>query len=249
MDEERTSGPAAVEVPWGAREGAYGCLTAIALFLVVGVIGGVIAFVWMQADLPSISTEVIVQLVFALEAILLLPPWLFGPRRFRLGWESLGFRRAPAGRAALATLGGFGVVLLANAGWTLVMDALGLELTEQPNPLPLFGEGIGGLLMALFLGAVVAPVAEEVFFRGFLYPGLKTSWGRVAAMLVSAALFAVIHGFTAVIPPIFVIGIVLVWAYEYTGSLWPPILIHGAMNGLAFLSAYVVSTTGMDLGF
>lgn len=249
MVDEQETGLAAVEVPWGAREGAYGCLTAIALFIGVGVIGGVIAFAWMQADLPSISTDIVVQVVFALEALLLLPPWLFGPRRYRLSWESLGFRGAPAGRVALVTVVGFGVVLLANAGWTLIMDALGLELTEQPNPLPLFGEGIGGLLMALFLGAVVAPVAEEVFFRGFLYPGLKSSWGFVAAMIVSSAIFAVIHGFTAVIPPIFVIGIVLVLAYEYTGSLWPPILIHGAMNGLAFLSAYVVGTTGMDLGF
>ncbi len=62
---------------------------------------------------------------------------------------------------------GFGLVLVANWGWALAMSRFNLQLTEQPNPLPYFGGGVTGLLMALLLGAVVAPVAEEIFSAAF----------------------------------------------------------------------------------
>lgn len=238
-----------LEVPWGARQVFYGLLMAVGLLVLAIGVGIGVSLLWISAELPEVSTTTIVQLVFALEALLLVPPWLLGPRKYRLSWSSLGLRHSSLLGSVAVTMVGFGLVLVANWGWTLVMGRFNLQLTEQPNPLPYFGGGITGLLMALLLGAVVAPVAEEIFFRGFLYPGLRRSWGTGWALLASAALFAVIHGFTAVIPPIFVIGLVLAISYEITGSLWPAILIHAAMNALAFISAYIVSVGGAELGF
>jgi len=244
---DRDSEP--LQVPWGALQVLQAGLTAIALFVLALVIGALVAILWARADLPDVSMQVIVQLIFALEALLLIPAWLFGPRRYRLSWASLGLTGTSRGLGAIVAIIGFGLVLVANWAWTLVMGWLDLRLAEQPNPLPYFGGGLTGLAMALFLGAVVAPVAEEVFFRGFLYPGLKRSWGIGWALVASSAIFAVIHGFSAVIPPIFLIGVVLVVSYEVTRSLWPAIAIHAAMNALAFISAHLLSVGGADPGF
>ncbi len=97
-----------------------------------------------------------------------------------------------------------------------------------------------GLAWALLLGAVVAPVAEEVFFRGFLYAGLRGRWGLGWGLAVSALIFGLAHLMPGVLVPIALLGVVLAWLYEVTGSLWPSILLHMAINGLALVAAYVV---------
>ncbi len=239
----------ALEVPWGARQVWLSGLMSIGLLVAAVIVGTVVVVLWTRAELPEVSTTVVFQLVFALEALLLIPPWLMGPHKYHLPWSVLGFRRVSFGKGALVAIVGLGLVLLANLAWTAIMSWLKLELVEQPDPLPYFGGGLRGLITALFLGAVVAPIAEEALFRGYVYPGLKHSWGMAWGLVASSAIFAALHGFSAVIPPIFAIGIVLALSYELTRSIWPAIAIHAGMNALAFISAYMTSISGQGLGF
>jgi len=246
VDERAQSERSDRAVPWGVWQVVLAGVMTIGLMVAAGVVVALTAT--LQGRLPDLTSPALFQALFALEALFLLPPWLLGPLRYHLPWSVLGFRPTAFGRAAVVTIVGLGLVLLADAGWTAIVSALGLELTEQPDVLPYFGGGPGGLAMALLLGAVVAPVAEETLFRGYVYPGLAHSWGRTAGLLVSAAVFALLHGFSAVIPPIFVIGIILALSYDLTDSLWPPIAIHALMNGLAFVSSYVIETGAAGLG-
>jgi membrane protease YdiL (CAAX protease family) len=103
----------------------------------------------------------------------------------------------------------------------------------------MFGGGIGGLLVALLLGGVVAPVAEEVFFRGFIYAGLRARWGVGWALAVTSAVFALVHLTPGVFPPLFLMGLLLAYLYERSDSLWPSILLHAAINSIAFIGMYV----------
>ena len=64
------------------------------------------------------------------------------------------------------------------------------------------------------------PVAEETFFRGFLYGGLRGSWGPVRGGAVSAGLFGLAHPDLFLIVPVTLLGALLVWLYAWTGSLW-----------------------------
>jgi membrane protease YdiL (CAAX protease family) len=80
---------------------------------------------------------------------------------------------------------------------------------------------------------IAAPVGEEIFFRGFLLPGLRKSWGIWAAVILSGALFSAIHldpvGFLGLME----IGILLAALRIWTGSLWGSILGHALNNGVA----------------
>jgi uncharacterized protein len=87
-----------------------------------------------------------------------------------------------------------------------------------------------GLLAVLLLTLVAAPVGEEALFRGLLYPLLRRRVGIIASVLVTTAVFAVMHGnpiqFAAALPLAVLLGLV----YERTRALWPCVLVHLAFN-------------------
>ena len=100
-----------------------------------------------------------------------------------------------------------------------------------------FSDEEDGLLVALmcFTAVVVAPVSEEIIFRGYLYPVSKRFIGRGSAIVFSALIFSVIHHNALALLPLFFLAILLVLAYEWTGSIWAPIGIHMAFNGATVL--------------
>ena len=86
-------------------------------------------------------------------------------------------------------------------------------------------------IMMAFAVAVLAPLCEEVLFRGYIYAATKRFSDRFFACLLSSLLFAVVHYNINALIPLFFLAIVLVIAYELTGSIWTPILIHALVNG------------------
>jgi len=87
------------------------------------------------------------------------------------------------------------------------------------------------------LAVVIAPVAEELIFRGYIYGVMKKYGGRIVAILVSSALFAVIHLHAPSLAGLFILAVVLVLVYERTGSLWAPILMHATFNAVSVAAA------------
>ncbi len=89
------------------------------------------------------------------------------------------------------------------------------------------------LIAVMVLTAVIAaPLAEEVIFRGYLYPVIKHFTERNFAALFTAVLFGVAHCNLLGLPVLIFIGVLLVVVYEWTGSLWAPIACHMAFNSL-----------------
>lgn len=93
--------------------------------------------------------------------------------------------------------------------------------------------------LLLFLGGVLAPLKEEVFFRGIIYPPLRRVYGRGKGILFTAGFFALLHLDVVRFLPLFVGGIVLTWLYEKTSSLWPSIIAHGTWNLLMALALWI----------
>lgn len=85
------------------------------------------------------------------------------------------------------------------------------------------------ILLTLFV-AVIGPVIEELFFRGFAYKAFRSSFGPVWAMVGSAALFSVMHLNVIALVPIFLLGVYLAYLYEKTGSLVPAMTAHVLHN-------------------
>lgn len=77
---------------------------------------------------------------------------------------------------------------------------------------------------------VVAPVVEEIVFRGYIYSVTKRFTARLFSTLISAVLFAVVHNFIPGMVPLAFLAILLTISYEITGSLWAPISMHALFN-------------------
>jgi len=116
----------------------------------------------------------------------------------------------------------------------LIMQ-LGGQMPYLPDNNPVMGHAV--FSFSWFLGAlrgvVFAPVVEEYFYRGLLYPLLRLRWGVRSAILFSSVLFGVMHGvnllgFWAVFG-----GIGFAVAYEHTGKLATPIVAHFIVNAIA----------------
>lgn len=95
------------------------------------------------------------------------------------------------------------------------------------------------------LAVIVAPITEEILFRGILYPVLREAIGMKGAIAISAILFGMAHLHFPMVLPLAFLGVVLALAYEYSGSLFLSIGIHACFNlftvlNLLLLKPYLI---------
>jgi CAAX protease family protein len=139
-------------------------------------------------------------------------------------------------------------------GWMALGVALALLVQSAslllpiPKSLPIdryFRDMLGAYMMAAF-GLTCAPLVEELFFRGFLYPALARRWGLAVGVVVTAALFASIHASQlahawAPLLLLFFVGVVLTVVRARTHSVATTFLIHVGYNGTLFGMLYLAS--------
>ncbi len=95
------------------------------------------------------------------------------------------------------------------------------------------------LLFLLVIG-FIAPLLEEIIFRGFLFGTMRNSFSPWRSMVYSSLLFAALHQSLVAFLPIFFLAMVMAYLYEKTGSLWPSIILHMANNTVATLFAILL---------
>lgn len=103
----------------------------------------------------------------------------------------------------------------------------------------IFGQGPPGLILAVLMTVLIAPVVEEIFFRGFIYPALRDKIGITWAAVLSSFIFALFHGDPWLIAPMMLLGLALVHLLEREGSLWPAIFLHAIYNLTTILIIYL----------
>ena len=123
----------------------------------------------------------------------------------------------------------FGV--LQACGYMQWMESLGAETMQESVKLLQTTEDPAVLWLMALAAVLVAPLCEELLFRGYLYPVAKKFTGPWLAACSSALFFAAAHGNLSALLPLFLFGLLLVWIYEKTGSLWAPIAVHFCFNG------------------
>jgi len=121
--------------------------------------------------------------------------------------------------------------LLQLGGYMRWIESLGVETMQDSVKLLQTSDDHLILGLMAFAAVIVAPLCEEIVFRGYLYAASKKFAGPWVAAIFSALVFASAHGSLAALLPLFIFGLVLTFAYEKTGSLWAPIAIHFCFNG------------------
>ncbi len=181
-------------------------------------------------------------LLTSTQAALALVSWLFvfRPRAIGFAMPLLGPRESWL-RAARVGFG-WGVLawIVASAvtlGVVALFESLGLPPETQPTEQMLAELEPWVLVLAI---VVVAPIAEEIFFRGIAFNAWLAERGRRFAYIGSAILFAAIHGSLVSLLPIFLLGVALAWVYRRTRSLAAPIAMHATVNGVSVAIAMLV---------
>lgn len=96
-------------------------------------------------------------------------------------------------------------------------------------------DGISIRVLIVIAAVVVAPIAEETLFRGFIYGVLKRYTDGAFAAIISALFFAIIHMHVGSLVPLWVLALILCAAYELTGCLLVPMLLHAAFNSTSIV--------------
>jgi hypothetical protein len=178
------------------------------------------------------------------ELLLLVPVWWLTVRKYGVGWQTLGLRGFQGGTLAL----GCGLMILSYLFNVLYASLLALfDLRMQVDLVALFAE-LDSPWWLLLAGTVVAPVVEEVFFRGFVFAGLIQRYTWRKAALLSSGLFALIHLQPTALIPTFILGYIFAYLYHRSRSIWPAILMHVSTNTLALGAAYLLAETGLANG-
>ena len=162
---------------------------------------------------------------------------------FGIGLTAVVIAVLPLGRAALPALGfravGWRPVVFGTLGTTalsLAVSQLGLEPQGVKQAMQI-APGVASFLTSLALLAGLAPLVEELVFRGLLFGWIAGRWGGRAAFLVSSLVFAAAHVEPAHAILVLPLGLLFGLLRWRTGSLWPSLVAHMANNGLAVAAA------------
>lgn len=243
LDDPFTSDLAAPAEPrverrqWRVRDLIFG----VAL-LVLGYVGLVIIFTVVSAwgDVQILEDE----FTYGTAAMLIATEMWIGltvlilARRRGMSFADIGFRTPTRPWAWPAAVGAaYAAIALYSIVVALLDELTGTDLSDlmEGNPLP---TGDYDLLIWVLLGigvVVVAPFAEELFFRGLIFRALDVVWPTALAMLVSGLAFSLLHLNLSVLVPFTLIGIVFAWSFRRSDSIWVPIAAHATVNGVSFI--------------
>lgn len=221
-------------------------LLAVLLWLLIGaVVDGatllafrVLAGSWVASHRAGLSAALIAEAYISLlTALLLAFGGLTGLR------DRLGFRYTSAADIGGALLVWIGALVAGG----IVTAALAPLIGQPPsNAVSLLRRSFDPLFVAVIVPTIclLAPISEELLFRGALFGWLRSLLPSPAAIVVTAALFAGAHLLPTLFPVLFVFGLGATWVRERTGSTLNSFAMHAAQNTFAVLATYALLSQG-----
>lgn len=203
---------------------------------------------------PNVLTTVLAVFVYALTIGLVIGlPWII--RKYKTAPVEIGLHRLPLWRDILMAPAGLVIYLVLSTILMLVISATipGFNAT-QPQSTGFTGANQQFELILAFLTLVVlAPVAEEVLFRGYLFGKLQKYVPVWVAILATSVMFGLIHvAFSLdawnVAIDTFALSVVLCLLRLSTGSIWASVLLHMIKNGIAFYILFVNPVLASTIG-
>jgi len=173
---------------------------------------------------------------FIMSIIFTLGLYLIAIRPKKLSWKEVGLQRPtkPYWRPMI----GWTVVLIITSICVAMIIDLFFNIGNENSKTESLQTRLSiiNIVIAFVSAAIISPVYEEIFYRGFLYRWFRSKYGVITGILVSSFIFTLVHipTFNS-LPFNFLSGLVFAWTYEKTGSIYPAMIIHGLFNGLAVM--------------
>lgn len=226
--------------PWPGWNG-------VTVLLRGGGLAAVLLFMVSLSGLDANTLQFLIPFLLHVPIVMLAVKDLFHPHGWTL-FKAFGLKVSRQGWVRLlpVIVGLFGVG--ATGDWVLGTVAQRAQVTIHWTSWfdPALVNGDTFTIAAALLGYVVlAPVLEEMVFRGVIFATLRRTFGVWTSTLLSAGIFAVAHGYGLLGGlTIFWSGLLWAWAYEKTGSLWPGIIAHSLNNLLVCLAVVLLVRPG-----
>jgi membrane protease YdiL (CAAX protease family) len=164
-------------------------------------------------------------------------PWLF---KKETAAKELGLSRWPTwGDIGLAPVGFIVYFIASGLLVYLASQIIGFDMAQAQDTGFHRLSQVYEYSLAFLTLIVIAPLAEEILFRGFLYGKLRRRLPIWVAMLVTSLLFGLVHGQWNVGVDVFALSLVLCGLRETTGSIWAGVLLHMLKNSVAFFIVFI----------
>ena len=209
---------------------------ALVFLVIQGIAGVLVHLIWQQV---TGSTDItVIELVVSMVVFSVMVIAVF-----------LGAKWAEVSPRWMATKQWFVLVwaVIAALGMIIPMTWLQENMPELPNWIEDQQEMLLGNYWGYLAIGLLAPLAEEIVFRGAILRSLLTTAKPMAAIIISALLFALVHMNPAQMPYAFIAGLLLGWMYWRTGSILPGMAYHWANNSVAYILYHAYPDKDMKL--
>lgn len=225
-------------VKWTLRDMLFSLLFLIAVL--TGIYFGITRIVIALKIGDEISSSNITNLSFSvlygIQVILMLGAvWFYAIYWRRSRWRDLGLTYYSLIKTIWYSFLALLLIMLINFTYVILMTRVFKIAPPASKIEELIGNKNVSYIMLLAVVSVIAPICEEIFFRGFLFQGFKKRWGVLAGIIISSVLFSAAHLDLYNFMPLLAIGWVLAYIFHKTKSLLPVIFLHAAYNLLLIL--------------
>ena len=236
---QKKSLPLSKQQLWHKKDLIFGLL---GMFIGFALIFSLLIPISMNTDMANWTLDIVtftLTIFWQLSFICLV---IFLAKRRNLNFSQIGFRKPKDWKVILSlVLACYGILIFYGLLIELISFA-GIDLGMLKGTNQIVISETGSLIQTILYVAIlalavviVAPIAEEVFFRGLIYRAIGGMYSPVWGMIISGFLFGLFHFNLGVLVPFSLIGMLLAWGFQSTGSLIVPITVHFIINSISFV--------------
>ena len=218
--------------------GSHRLVLASTLLVILLSSVGAVAGLWLSAASSVCTVPGFLAAALPVQLTLLAVTYVRFIRPGILTAETLGLRRDRLAEHVGAGIAlGFGILVITALVGAALREA-GVRQTQLADLQCMRSFPLGGFLLILVAGALLAPIGEELFFRGYVFRTYLETRGPLVAYGATASLFAVLHQNLPGLPLFMILSILFCWTYRRTGSVVPIIVGHALNNLYGFSILY-----------
>lgn len=177
-------------------------------------------------------------------AIFLVPLLIIIKRNQWFRFRDFGFEKVKITTCLKYAFLGYVFYFIVMAIVTHLEMSFGVEelpgFQRQESHIPVIGDQQTSAIMVVTIITFIAPILEEIFFRGFVFKTMLKKWAPWLAFIMSSLIFAAIHFEFQSIIPLFILGLIMNWIFYRTKSLYPGIFFHIINNIIALSIEYYI---------